>query len=190
MIALFLLLVIVAIVLGIVGVVAKGLLYLLIIGIVVFLGALLLGALRIRRGPAGTRPGSSPRSPLMQAIGKSEAARHLPRGEVTAAAETRFARLRARRDRRHRPGRSPLRLTRLIRWIRDPSRRLPGRRVRRSGNGDYPRRAADQGLARMRRPLARRRRLPVTRPKVTLAAPLTASALCAILATLTGGYRS
>ena len=41
MIALFLLLVIVAIVLGIVGVVAKGLLYLLIIGIVVFLGALL-----------------------------------------------------------------------------------------------------------------------------------------------------
>jgi hypothetical protein len=42
MIALFLLLVIVAIVLGIVGVVAKGLLYLLFIGIVVFPGALLL----------------------------------------------------------------------------------------------------------------------------------------------------
>jgi hypothetical protein len=40
MIALFLLLVIAAIALGIVGVVAKGLLYLLIIGIVVFLGAL------------------------------------------------------------------------------------------------------------------------------------------------------
>ena len=38
MLALFLLLVIVAIVLGIVGVVAKGLLYLLFIGIVVFLG--------------------------------------------------------------------------------------------------------------------------------------------------------
>ena len=37
MLAFFLLLVIVAIVLGIVGVVAKGLLYLLIIGIVVFL---------------------------------------------------------------------------------------------------------------------------------------------------------
>ena len=55
MIALFLLLVIVAIVLGIVGVVAKGLLYLLIIGIVVFLGALLLGALRARRRP-GRRP--------------------------------------------------------------------------------------------------------------------------------------
>jgi len=55
MIALFLLLVIVAIVLGIVGVVAKGLLYLLIIGIVVFLGALLLGALRMRRRP-GRRP--------------------------------------------------------------------------------------------------------------------------------------
>jgi hypothetical protein len=51
MIALFLLLVLVAIVLGIVGVVAKGLLYLLIIGIVVFLGALLLGALRMRQHP-------------------------------------------------------------------------------------------------------------------------------------------
>lgn len=51
MIALFLLLIIVAIALGIVGVVAKGLLYLLIIGIVVFLGAILLGALRIRRRP-------------------------------------------------------------------------------------------------------------------------------------------
>ena len=55
MIALFLLLVIVAIVLGIVGVVAKGLLYLLIIGIVVFLGALLLAGLRMRRRP-GRRP--------------------------------------------------------------------------------------------------------------------------------------
>jgi heme/copper-type cytochrome/quinol oxidase subunit 2 len=55
MIALFLLLVIVAIVLGIVGVVAKGLLYLLIIGIAVFLGALLLAALRMRR-----RPGKHP----------------------------------------------------------------------------------------------------------------------------------
>jgi hypothetical protein len=55
MIALFLLMVIVAIVLGIVGVVAKGLLYLLFIGIVVLLGALLLGALRIRRRP-GRRP--------------------------------------------------------------------------------------------------------------------------------------
>jgi ABC-type Na+ efflux pump permease subunit len=51
MIALFLLLVIAAIALGIVGVVAKGLLYLLIIGIVVFLGALTLGALRMRRRP-------------------------------------------------------------------------------------------------------------------------------------------
>jgi hypothetical protein len=56
MIALFLLLVIVAIVLGIVGVVAKGLLYLLIIGIAVFLGALLLATLRIRRRP-GRRSG-------------------------------------------------------------------------------------------------------------------------------------
>jgi len=51
MLAFFLFLVIVAIVLGIVGVVVKGMLYLLIIGIVVFLGALLLGALRMRRLP-------------------------------------------------------------------------------------------------------------------------------------------
>jgi hypothetical protein len=55
MIALFLLLVIVAIALGIVGVVAKGLLFLLIIGIVLFLGALILAALRMRR-----RPGRQP----------------------------------------------------------------------------------------------------------------------------------
>jgi hypothetical protein len=55
MIALFLLLVIVAIALGIVGVVAKGLLFLLMIGIVVFLGALILAALRMRR-----RPGKHP----------------------------------------------------------------------------------------------------------------------------------
>jgi len=51
MLAFFLLLVIVAIVLGIVGVVVKGLLFLLFIGSVVFLGALLLGALRMRRRP-------------------------------------------------------------------------------------------------------------------------------------------
>ena len=51
MLALVLLLVIVAMVLGILGVVVKGLLYLLIIGIVVFLGALLLGVLRMRRRP-------------------------------------------------------------------------------------------------------------------------------------------
>ncbi len=55
MIALFLLLVIIAIALGLVGVVVKGLLFLLFIGIVVFLCALLFGALRIRR-----RPGNSP----------------------------------------------------------------------------------------------------------------------------------
>jgi hypothetical protein len=55
MIAFFLPLVIVAIALGIIGVVAKGLLYLLIIGIVVFLGALILAALRMRR-----RPGKHP----------------------------------------------------------------------------------------------------------------------------------
>ena len=48
MVAFFLLLIIVAIALGIVGVVVKGLLYLLIIGIVVFLGALLIGAVRMR----------------------------------------------------------------------------------------------------------------------------------------------
>jgi hypothetical protein len=53
MIALFLLLVIAAIVLGIVGVVAKGLLFLLFIGIVVFMGALVLSALRMRRRPGG-----------------------------------------------------------------------------------------------------------------------------------------
>ncbi|HEX2319107.1 MAG TPA: hypothetical protein VHJ18_09020 [Streptosporangiaceae bacterium] len=52
MIALFLLLLIAAIALGIVGIVAKGLLYLLFIGIVVFVGALLLAALRMRRRPA------------------------------------------------------------------------------------------------------------------------------------------
>jgi hypothetical protein len=52
MIALFLLLVLAAIALGIVGAVAKGLLYLLIIAIAVFAGALLLAALRMRRRPA------------------------------------------------------------------------------------------------------------------------------------------
>jgi hypothetical protein len=51
MIALFLLLVLAAIGLGIVGVVVKGLLYLLFIGIVVLLGALVLAALRMRRRP-------------------------------------------------------------------------------------------------------------------------------------------
>jgi hypothetical protein len=55
MIALFLLLVIAAIALGIVGVVVKGLLYLLFIGIGVFLAALILAALRMRRRP-GRRP--------------------------------------------------------------------------------------------------------------------------------------
>jgi hypothetical membrane protein len=51
LIALFLLLVIAAIVLGIVGVVIKGLPYLLFIAIVVFLAALILAALRMRRRP-------------------------------------------------------------------------------------------------------------------------------------------
>jgi hypothetical protein len=45
----FLLLVIAAVALGIVGVVVKGLFYLLIIGIVVFVGGLALAALRMRR---------------------------------------------------------------------------------------------------------------------------------------------
>jgi hypothetical protein len=47
--AFILFLVIVAIVLGIVGVVVKGLLWLLFIGIVIFLGGLLLGAWGARR---------------------------------------------------------------------------------------------------------------------------------------------
>jgi hypothetical protein len=51
MIALFLLLMIVAIALGIVGVVAKGLLYLLAVGFALFLGTLILAALRMRRRP-------------------------------------------------------------------------------------------------------------------------------------------
>lgn len=51
MLAIFLFLVLVAVVLGLVGVVVKGLLFLLFIGIAVFLGALLLGALRMRRRP-------------------------------------------------------------------------------------------------------------------------------------------
>ena len=68
MIALFLLLVIVAIVLGVVGVVAKGLFYLLIIGIVVFLGALLLGC-TADAAAARQAPGQVvTRSPLTQAF--------------------------------------------------------------------------------------------------------------------------
>jgi hypothetical protein len=55
LIAFFLLLVIAAVALGIVGVVVKGLFYLLIIGIVVFAGALVLAGLRMRR-----RPGKNP----------------------------------------------------------------------------------------------------------------------------------
>lgn len=51
MIALFLLLVIAAVVLGIVGVVVKGLLFLLFVGIAVFLSALIFGGLRMRRRP-------------------------------------------------------------------------------------------------------------------------------------------
>jgi membrane protein implicated in regulation of membrane protease activity len=56
MIAFFLLLVIVAIVLGIVGVAAKGLLYLLFIGIAVLLVALIFAALRMRRRPERRPP--------------------------------------------------------------------------------------------------------------------------------------
>jgi TM2 domain-containing membrane protein YozV len=53
----FLLLVIAAIALGIVGVVVKGLLYLLFTGIGVLLIAFLLGALWMRRRAARRRPG-------------------------------------------------------------------------------------------------------------------------------------
>jgi hypothetical protein len=53
-VAIFLLLIIVAIVLGIVGVVAHGLLYLLIIGIAVLVIDLVYAAVRFRR--AGRRP--------------------------------------------------------------------------------------------------------------------------------------
>jgi hypothetical protein len=52
--ALFLLLVLVAIALGLTGAVAKGLLYLLIIGIVVLIAALVYGGARLRH--AGRRP--------------------------------------------------------------------------------------------------------------------------------------
>jgi hypothetical protein len=45
---LFLLLLLVAVALGIVGAVVKGLLYLLVIGVVVFLAALVLGGVRLR----------------------------------------------------------------------------------------------------------------------------------------------
>jgi len=55
MIVFFLLLVIVAMVLGIVGVVVKGLLYLLFTGIGVLLVAFLLGALWMRRRSARRR---------------------------------------------------------------------------------------------------------------------------------------
>jgi hypothetical protein len=53
--ALFLLLIIVAIALGIVGVVAKGLLYLLVIGVVVLIADVIFAGLRFRR--SGRRPG-------------------------------------------------------------------------------------------------------------------------------------
>jgi hypothetical protein len=53
--ALFLFLIIVAIALGITGVVVKGLFYLLIIGIVILLADLVLGGIRIGRR-RGSRP--------------------------------------------------------------------------------------------------------------------------------------
>ncbi len=56
MIVFFLLLVILAMALGIVGVVVKGLLYLLFTGIGVLLVAFLLGALWMRRRSARRRP--------------------------------------------------------------------------------------------------------------------------------------
>lgn len=51
---LILLLILIAVALGIVGAVVKGLLYLLAIGIVIFICALIYGAVRFRRG--GRRP--------------------------------------------------------------------------------------------------------------------------------------
>jgi hypothetical protein len=51
--ALFLLVIIIAIALGILGVVLKGLFYLLIIGIVIFVVNLILGGLRLGRRHAG-----------------------------------------------------------------------------------------------------------------------------------------
>ncbi len=53
--ALFLLLIIAAIALGILGAVVKGLFYLLIIGVVVLIADLALAGLRLRR--SGRRPG-------------------------------------------------------------------------------------------------------------------------------------
>ena len=53
--ALFLLLVIVAIALGIFGVVVKGLFYLLIIGVVILIADIVLAGVRLRR--SGRRPG-------------------------------------------------------------------------------------------------------------------------------------
>src|ERR1700726_4340148 len=82
-VALFLRLGIVAIVLGIVGVVAKGLLYLLIIGIVVFLAALLLGGLRMRRRPGRRQARQIPPATLDASVrGTADAARHLDANET------------------------------------------------------------------------------------------------------------
>ncbi len=53
--ALFLLMIIVAIALGIFGVVVKGLFYLLIIGVVVLIADIVLAGVRLRR--SGRRPG-------------------------------------------------------------------------------------------------------------------------------------
>jgi hypothetical protein len=54
--ALFLLVIIIAIALGIIGVVLKGLFYLLIIGIVIFVANLIFGGLRLGRRHAGRPP--------------------------------------------------------------------------------------------------------------------------------------
>jgi hypothetical protein len=54
--ALFLLVIIIAIALGIVGAVLKGLFYLLIIGIVIFVANLILGGLLLGRRRAGRPP--------------------------------------------------------------------------------------------------------------------------------------
>lgn len=68
MLVFFLLLVIVAMALGILGIVVKGLFYLLFTGIGVLLIAFLLGALWMRRRRAGATPGNSLGPPLMQVL--------------------------------------------------------------------------------------------------------------------------
>ena len=89
MIALFLLLVIAAIALGIVGVVAKGLLYLLFIGIVVLLGALFSAPCGCGGGRAGARPGKPPRAAARFRLGRNGASGRVCAGRRGTTAWTR-----------------------------------------------------------------------------------------------------